>query len=128
MRRGENPAGSGWHLRRSTSLNTIRLPPGVRISRFYDRIANSSTTRCTRSRGRCSRDSSLSLACCSLFLGSVRAAHGGHHSALAAVRLICMHMSGIPANLLSLGALDFGIIVDGTLVMVEHRPLLTSQG
>ena len=32
----------------------------------------------------------------------------------------CMHFTGIPANLLSLGALDFGIIVDGTLVMVEH--------
>ena len=31
-----------------------------------------------------------------------------------------MHFSGIPANLLSLGAIDFGIIVDGTLVMVEH--------
>ncbi len=33
---------------------------------------------------------------------------------------VCMHFTGIPANLLSLGALDFGIIVDGTLVMVEH--------
>src|SRR5262249_51799791 len=33
---------------------------------------------------------------------------------------ICMKLAGIPANLLSLGALDFGIIVDGTLVMVEH--------
>src|SRR5262249_24785565 len=33
---------------------------------------------------------------------------------------VCMHLAGIPANLLSLGALDFGIIVDGTLVMVEH--------
>ena len=31
-----------------------------------------------------------------------------------------MHVTGIPANLLSLGALDFGIIVDGTLIMVEH--------
>src|SRR5436309_14928606 len=31
-----------------------------------------------------------------------------------------MKFTGIPANLLSLGALDFGIIVDGTLVMVEH--------
>jgi cobalt-zinc-cadmium resistance protein CzcA len=31
-----------------------------------------------------------------------------------------MYFQGIPANLLSLGALDFGIIVDGTLVMVEH--------
>ena len=57
-----------------------------------------------------------------LFLGSVRAA------LLTAVTIplsllfafVCMHFSGIPANLLSLGALDFGIIVDGTLVMVEH--------
>ena len=57
-----------------------------------------------------------------LFLGSVRAA------LLTAVTIplsllfafVCMHFTGIPANLLSLGALDFGIIVDGTLVMVEH--------
>ena len=57
-----------------------------------------------------------------LFLGSVRAA------LLTAITIplsllfafVCMHFTGIPANLLSLGALDFGIIVDGTLVMVEH--------
>ncbi len=57
-----------------------------------------------------------------LFLGSVRAA------LLTAITIplsllfafICMHFSGIPANLLSLGALDFGIIVAGTLIMVEH--------
>ncbi len=57
-----------------------------------------------------------------VFLGSVRAA------LLTAITIplsllfafICMHFSGIPANLLSLGALDFGIIVDGTLIMVEH--------
>ena len=57
-----------------------------------------------------------------LFLGSVRAA------LLTAITIplsllfafICMYITGIPANLLSLGALDFGIIVDGTLVMVEH--------
>ena len=30
-----------------------------------------------------------------------------------------MYLYGIPASLLSLGAIDFGIIVDGTLVMVE---------
>jgi cobalt-zinc-cadmium resistance protein CzcA len=57
-----------------------------------------------------------------LFLGSVRAA------LLTALTIplsllfafACMHFSGIPANLLSLGAIDFGIIVDGTLIMVEH--------
>src|SRR5581483_9504964 len=54
-----------------------------------------------------------------LFLGSVRAA------LLTAITIplsllfafACMHFSGIPASLLSLGAFDFCIIVDGTLVM-----------
>src|SRR5262249_49375790 len=57
-----------------------------------------------------------------LFLGSARAA------LLTALTIplsllsafICMYLAGIPANLLSLGAIDFGIIVDGTLVMVER--------
>lgn len=61
-----------------------------------------------------------------LLLGSVRAA------LLTALTIplsllfafACMRLVGVPANLLSLGALDFGIIVDGTVVMVEallHR-------
>lgn len=33
---------------------------------------------------------------------------------------ILMRLTGIPANLLSLGAIDFGIIVDGACVMAEH--------
>ena len=33
---------------------------------------------------------------------------------------ILLNTSGIPANLLSLGALDFGMVVDGTVVMVEN--------
>src|SRR5690606_14578011 len=33
---------------------------------------------------------------------------------------IIMRFTGIPANLLSLGAIDFGIIVDGAVVMAEH--------
>lgn len=33
---------------------------------------------------------------------------------------ICLNLRGIPANLLSLGALDFGMVVDGTIVMVEN--------
>jgi cobalt-zinc-cadmium resistance protein CzcA len=32
----------------------------------------------------------------------------------------CLNLSGIPANLLSLGALDFGMVVDGAVVMVEN--------
>ncbi|MGB7185076.1 MAG: efflux RND transporter permease subunit, partial [Candidatus Acidiferrales bacterium] len=33
---------------------------------------------------------------------------------------ICLHAKGVDANLLSIGAIDFGIIIDGTLVMVEN--------
>src|SRR6202000_1484585 len=33
---------------------------------------------------------------------------------------ICLQLRHIPANLLSLGALDFGMVVDGAVVMVEN--------
>jgi cobalt-zinc-cadmium resistance protein CzcA len=33
---------------------------------------------------------------------------------------ICLDLRNIPANLLSLGALDFGMVVDGAVVMVEN--------
>src|SRR5580700_5102185 len=57
-----------------------------------------------------------------LFLGNVRAA------LIVAITIpfslmfasIWLDLSKIPANLLSLGALDFGMIVDGTVVMVEN--------
>jgi cobalt-zinc-cadmium resistance protein CzcA len=57
-----------------------------------------------------------------LFLGNVRAA------IIVALTIpfsllfasIWLNLSGIPANLLSLGALDFGMVVDGAVVMVEN--------
>src|SRR5207244_8565013 len=58
----------------------------------------------------------------SLFLGNLRAA------LIVALTIplsllfafIFMDLSGIPANLLSLGAIDFGIIVDGAVIMAEN--------
>jgi cobalt-zinc-cadmium resistance protein CzcA len=41
---------------------------------------------------------------------------------------ICLDLSHIPANLLSLGALDFGMVVDGTVVMVENIIRRLSHG
>jgi cobalt-zinc-cadmium resistance protein CzcA len=57
-----------------------------------------------------------------LFLGNVRGAF------IVALTIpfsllfasTCLKLKGIPANLLSLGALDFGMVVDGTVVMVEN--------
>ncbi len=41
---------------------------------------------------------------------------------------ICLNLKGIPANLLSLGALDFGMIVEGAIVMVENIVRVLSHG
>ncbi|MGH7616682.1 MAG: efflux RND transporter permease subunit, partial [Gemmatimonadaceae bacterium] len=46
------------------------------------------------------------------------------------VAFICLDLRGIPANLLSIGAIDFGILVDGAVVMVEniYRQLALRHG
>ncbi len=122
MRRGENPTEVLTGIREAVEdLNANRLPPGVKITPIYDRsdlVKNTvGTVTHTLLEGLV-----IVVAVLFLFLGSVRAA------LLTAITIplsllfafVCMHFTGIPANLLSLGALDFGIIVDGTLVMVEH--------
>src|SRR5262249_48094544 len=122
MRRGENPSEvlKGIH-EAVDELNESRLPQGVRISAMYDRqdlVGNALTTVFHS----LLEGLVIVIGMLFLFLGSVRAA------LLTAITIplsllfafVCMHFTGIAANLLSLGALDFGIIVDGTLVMVEH--------
>ena len=122
MRRGENPSEVLKGIKEAVAeLNSTRLPPGVRIVPIYDRTDLVDNTLHTVSHTLL-EGLIIVVAVLFLFLGSVRAA------LLTAVTIplsllfafICMHFTGIPANLLSLGALDFGIIVDGTLVMVEH--------
>ncbi len=122
MRRGENPSAvlAGIH-EAVDELNATGLPSGVKMVPIYDRtdLVNNTLHTVTHT---LLEGLVIVLAVLFLFLGSARAA------LLTAVTIplsllfafICMHFSGIPANLLSLGALDFGIIVDGTLVMVEH--------
>ncbi len=122
MRRGENPTEVLAGIKEAADdLNQNRLPKGIRIVPIYDRadlVHNTlHTVTHTLLEGLV-----IVVAVLFLFLGSVRAA------LLTAITIplsllfafVCMHFTGIPANLLSLGALDFGIIVDGTLVMVEH--------
>jgi len=122
MRRGENPSRvlAGIH-EAVEELNATGLPPGVTIVPIYDRTDLVDSTLHTVSHTLV-EGLVIVIAVLFLFLGSVRAA------LLTAITIplsllfafVCMHFSGIPANLLSLGALDFGIIVDGTLIMVEH--------
>ncbi len=122
MRRGENPTEVLRGIKEAVEdLNSSRLPAGAHISPIYDRTDLVDNTLHTVSRTLL-EGLLIVVTVLFLFLGSVRAA------LLTAITIplallfafICMHFSGIPANLLSLGALDFGIIVDGALVMVEH--------
>jgi len=122
MRRGENPSEVLKGIKEAVDdLNSTKLPRGVKVRAIYDRtdlVENTlHTVTHTLLEGLL-----IVILVLFLFLGSARAA------LLTAITIplsllfafICMHFSGIPANLLSLGALDFGIIVDATLIMVEH--------
>ncbi len=122
MRRGENPTDVLKSIKVAVDdLNGGRLPPGVKISPIYDRTDLVSNTLETVTHTLL-EGLGIVLIVLFVFLGSARAA------LLTALTIplsllfafVCMHFTGIPANLLSLGALDFGIIVDATLVMVEH--------
>jgi cobalt-zinc-cadmium resistance protein CzcA len=122
LRRGENPSEVLTGIKVAVEeLNSTRLPKGVTIAPIYDRtdLVNNTLATVTHT---LIEGLVIGVFVLFLFLGSARAA------LLTAITIplsllfafVCMHFSGIPANLLSLGALDFGIIVDATLVMVEH--------
>jgi len=122
MRRGENPSQVLRGIHETVdALNNSGLPAGVRIVPLYDRTDLVDNTLRTVTHTLI-EGLVIVVGVLFLFLGSVRAA------LLTAMTIplsllfafVCMHLAGIPANLLSLGALDFGIIVDGTLIMVER--------
>ena len=97
------------------------LPPDVKIVPYYDRTELiEETTRTVETN--LVRGMILVLVILGIFLFSVRTA------LIVAVTIpfallfsfICLDWANIPANLLSIGAIDFGMIVDGAVVMVEN--------
>ncbi|MHB8484690.1 MAG: efflux RND transporter permease subunit [Candidatus Acidiferrales bacterium] len=122
MRRGEQTQDVLKGVEAMTNnLNQHILPPDVKVHPFYDR---SDLVRVTIDtvEGNLVRGMLLVLLVLFIFLVSVRAA------VIVALTIplallfsfICLHAKGVDANLLSIGAIDFGIIIDGTLVMVEN--------
>jgi heavy metal efflux system protein len=102
-------------------LNERILPAGVRIIPFIDRSDLVHYTTHTVLQN-LSEGIILVVIILFLFLGNVR---GAFIVALTVpfsllFAATCLSLKGIPANLLSLGALDFGMVVDGTVVMVEN--------
>ncbi len=122
LRRYENPSEVLKLLKdRIQDLEQNELPKGVHLHTLYDRsflIDHSlETVGHTLLEG-----VSIVVIILIFFLGSLRSA------LVVALTIpfsllfafILMRLTGIPANLLSLGAIDFGIIVDGACVMAEH--------
>jgi cobalt-zinc-cadmium resistance protein CzcA len=107
--------------RKVAELNDHILPPGVKIVPFLDRSDLIRHTTHTVFRNLTTGFLLVSVILV-LFLGSVRSA------LIVAITIpfallfasICLDLRHIPANLLSLGALDFGMVVDGSVVMVEN--------
>ncbi|MBI3577839.1 MAG: efflux RND transporter permease subunit [Ignavibacteriales bacterium] len=122
MRRGENPSEVVEALKeRVQRLNETELPSGVTLRVTYDRSELVKYTIETVSRT-LFEGISIVVIVLIFFIGSVRSAFVVATTIPISLlfAFTMMKMTGIPANLLSLGAIDFGIIVDGAVVMVEN--------
>jgi cobalt-zinc-cadmium resistance protein CzcA len=102
-------------------LNDHLLPPGVKIVPFLDR---SDLVHFTTHTVLKNLTEGILLVAIILFafLGNIRGALIVSMTIPFSLLFAstCLKLKGIPANLLSLGALDFGMVVDGAVVMVEN--------
>ena len=122
MRTGEQTQYVLQRVEQETKyLNTQVLPKDVKIHTFYDRSGLVDLTTSTVE-GNLLRGMILVLIVLMFFLVSVRAA------VITALTIplcllfsfVFLHLEGVSANLLSIGAIDFGILIDGTVVMMEN--------
>ena len=127
MLKGEN--GRDVISRVKAKLAAQTLPPGVSIVPFYDQSDVINGTMHTVGRN-LAEAGVLVIAVLLLFLGNVRAA-------LLVALVIPLSMLfgflgmaafGISANLMSLGAIDFGMVVDGAVVMMENSVRHLAEG
>jgi cobalt-zinc-cadmium resistance protein CzcA len=102
-------------------LNDHILPPGVKIVPFLDRSDLVHYTTHTVLHN-LTEGMILVSVILLLFLGNIRGAFIVAATIPFALLFaaICLNLMHIPANLLSLGALDFGVIVEGAIVLIEN--------
>jgi cobalt-zinc-cadmium resistance protein CzcA len=121
MRKGENPSEVLARVKdKIAELNTEVLPAGVEIVTFYDR--DNLMAFCTRTvMHNLAEGIILVTVIVFLFMADWRT------TVIVSIVIplsllfafVCLRLQGMSANLLSLGAIDFGIIIDGAVVMVE---------
>jgi len=124
LRKGENALEVLSRVRRKVAeIQAEDLPPGVRLVPHYDRTELIDRTLHTV-RGNMAEGIALVLLVLVLFLGL-----GNWRSALIVAAVVplsllgaflLLDLRGIPANLISMGAIDFGIIVDSAVVVTEN--------
>jgi heavy metal efflux system protein len=119
--KGENGKSVAERVKQKIEELKTALPSGVTISKFYDQTEVIDRTTQTVKKNLIG-GALLVVVVLFLFLRNVRAA-----LIVAAVipismvtAFIAMRALGVSANLMSLGALDFGLIVDGAVVMMEN--------
>lgn len=121
MRKGENPNDVLPNLKaKIDEINELVLPPDVKIDVFYDRTRLNDYTLRTVGENVISGILLVTIILL-VFLANWRT------TVIVAIVIplallfafICMRIKGMTANLLSIGAIDFGIIIDGAVVMVE---------
>ncbi|CAN5657161.1 CusA/CzcA family heavy metal efflux RND transporter [soil metagenome] len=121
MRKGENPSEVIERVKaKINELNTSILPSDVEINTFYNRetLINFSTHTVTHN-----LIEGIVFVTVIVFLFMADWRTTVTVSIVIPLALlfafICLRLKGMSANLLSMGAIDFGIIVDGAVVMVE---------
>ena len=132
MRRGEQTQTILKAVEKKTDeLNNQILPKDVKVRPFYDRSDLVKVTTETVE-GNLLRGMILVVVVLLFFLFSVRAAIIVSLTIPLSLlfAFIVLHAHDVSANLLSIGAIDFGIIIDGTVVMVEniYRELALRHG
>jgi cobalt-zinc-cadmium resistance protein CzcA len=123
LRRGENALEVLKRVRAKVEdINEHYLPAGVKLVTYYDRTDLIERTLHTV-RHNMIEGISLVLLVLILFLGL-----GNYRSALVVAAVVplsllgaflLLDLRGVPANLISLGAIDFGIIVDSAVIIIE---------
>ncbi|MBC7382435.1 MAG: efflux RND transporter permease subunit [Bacteroidia bacterium] len=121
MRKSENPSEVLQNVREAIDdLNSNILPDDVKINTFYDRgvLINYTTHTVLHN-----LVEGIILVTIIVFVFMLNWRTTVIVSVIIPLALlfafICMRIKGMTANLLSMGAIDFGIIIDGAVVMVE---------
>ncbi|MGA2624045.1 MAG: CusA/CzcA family heavy metal efflux RND transporter [Bacteroidota bacterium] len=121
MRRGENASEVIKLIEAKVEeLNSRILPKNVRVVPYYDRSHLIGVTTHTVMHNLL-LGMFLVIATLFIFLGNVRSAVIAAMVVPLAllIAFILMWLRGMSANLLSLGAIDFGVIIDGAVIMIE---------